>query len=241
MSQTALLKQEEALVLASGGQDSTTCLYWAVQNFARVHAISFTYGQKHETEVAYAQRICDRLSIDLKVVDLSFMTTLTESALFQGQGNLNAPHALSAEVPASFVPYRNLLFFTVAAQWAATLRLRHLVTGVCQTDYSGYADCRDIFVKSAQETLNLATDFSALGVIIHTPLMWLTKAQEFALAEELGCLEVILTDTITCYQGVLTQHDFGRGCGECPSCRLRKKGWEDFLNQRGNSVTKNAY
>ncbi|NNM53712.1 MAG: 7-cyano-7-deazaguanine synthase QueC [Spirochaetales bacterium] len=235
------MNQEEALVLASGGQDSTTCLYWAAQNFARVHAISFTYGQKHATEVASAQRICGRLNVDLKVVDLSFMTTLTESALFQGQGDLNDPHALSAEVPASFVPYRNLLFFTAAAQWAATLRLRHLVTGVCQTDYSGYADCREVFVKSAQTTLNLATDFSELGVIIHTPLMWLTKAQEFALAEELGCLEVILTDTITCYQGVLTQNDFGRGCGECPACRLRKKGWDEFLSQRGNTARNSPF
>ncbi len=225
-------RQEEALVLASGGQDSTTCLYWAVRQFARVHAIAFVYGQKHEAEVAAGQKICDRLGVDLKVVDLSFMNQVAESALFKGPASVNAPHALARDVPASFVPYRNLLFLTVAAQWASTLRLRHLVTGVCQADSSGYADCRDVFVKAAQATLNLATDFPDLGVIVHTPLMWLTKAKEFALAEELGCLDVILEDTMTCYHGSTQRQAYGLGCGECPACQLRRKGWEEYQRSK---------
>ena len=226
---------EDAVVLASGGQDSTTCLVWALQNFRRVHAIGFFYNQKHANELDVAKRICDRLGVAFKVVDISFMQDLVVSNMFKDTANVTEKHSLNDAVPSSFVPYRNLLFLTLGSAWASTLNARHVVTGVCETDYSGYADCRDVFVKSAQATLNLATDFKDQNVVIHTPLMWLTKAEEFRMAEELGCLELILQDTLTCYNGDETMNAFGKGCGACPSCLLRKKGWEDYLTAYGKT------
>ncbi|MBN1409749.1 MAG: 7-cyano-7-deazaguanine synthase QueC [Spirochaetales bacterium] len=220
--------EEAALVLASGGQDSTTCLFWALKNFKKVYGISFFYGQKHSAEIEAAESICKELKVDFKKIDISFIRDIVISNLFKDSGDVKETHALSKEVPASFVPYRNLLFLTVASGWAGTLRVRHLVTGVCETDYSGYADCRDVFIKSAQAALNLATDFEDNSVVIHTPLMWLTKAEEFRLAEELGCLDFIIEETVTCYEGSMKKNDFGRGCGECPSCLLRKKGYEEY-------------
>ena len=221
-------ENEDALVLASGGQDSTTCLFWAKAHFRKVSAIGFAYGQKHAVEVATARRICDRLGVAFKVVDIGFMKDLVVSNLFEGAGDVNAAHQLKDSVPSSFVPYRNLIFLTLASAWASTLGVRHIVTGVCETDYSGYADCRDVFIKSAQVTLNLATDFKEGNVVIHTPLMWLTKAEEFRMAQELGCLDFILEETMTCYNGDETRNDFGKGCGNCPACALRKAGYEAF-------------
>jgi 7-cyano-7-deazaguanine synthase len=219
---------EDALVLSSGGQDSTTCLFWALANFRKVHSLSFDYGQKHAVELEAAERISKKLDVPFRKVDISFIKDIVISNLFSGTGDVNEPHALSANVPSSYVPYRNLLFLTVASGWAGTLKIRNLVTGVCQTDSSGYADCRDVFIKSAQATLNLATDFTDGGIRIHTPLMWLSKAEEFRMAEKLGCLDFILEETVTCYNGVMDRHDFGRGCGQCPSCRLRKKGFDEY-------------
>jgi 7-cyano-7-deazaguanine synthase len=227
MAQTS--DEENALVLMSGGQDSTTCLFWALKKFRQVSAITFFYGQKHEKEIRVAQNICSQLNIENKLTDISFIKDIVISNLFEGSGDFHQPHPSNPDVPSSFVPYRNLLFLTIAAGWAGTIGAKHLVTGVCETDYSGYADCRDVFIKSAQATLNLATDFEDNKIVIHTPLMWLTKAREFALAEELGCLEFILRETLTCYDGDETMNDFGKGCGKCPSCGLRKKGFQDFL------------
>ena len=219
---------EEALVLTSGGQDSTTCLFWALNNFKKVHSISFFYNQKHSIEIDIAAGICKKLNISQKIVDLSFLKDITISNLFKGESDFSESHKLNEDVPSSFVPYRNLLFLTVASAWASTIGVNNIVTGVCQTDYSGYADCRDVFVKSAQVTLNLATDFKDKNVVIHTPLMWLTKAEEFKMAKDLGCLDFILKETITCYNGVEKENNFGKGCGECPACQLRKKGYEEF-------------
>ena len=162
------------------------------------------------------------------------MKDLVVSNLFKGGGDVADKHSLDENVPSSFVPYRNLIFLTLSAAWASTIGVKHIVTGVCQTDYSGYADCRDVFVKSAQVTLNLATDFKDKNVVIHTPLMWLTKAEEFRMAEEMECLEFILKETVTCYNGVDKMNDFGKGCGECPSCRLRKDGYKEFLEKYRN-------
>lgn len=219
---------QAALVLVSGGQDSTTCLVWALKNFRTVQAISFFYNQKHAIELEAASRICQKFQVDLKTLDISFMSELVISNLFEGNASVNEQHQQAAAVPSSFVPYRNLLFLTLAAAWAGTIGVRHIVTGVCETDYSGYADCRDVFIKSAQATLNLATDFGDKNVVIHTPLMWLSKAQEFQMAEELGCLDLILEETLTCYNGIESRNDYGKGCGNCPSCLLRKKGWEEY-------------
>lgn len=222
------LKKDSALVLMSGGQDSTTCLFWALKTFGQVSAITFYYGQKHEKEIQVARHICTTLKVENKLADMSFIKDIVISNLFEGAGDVYQPHPLNSGVPSSFVPYRNLLFLTIAAGWAGTIRAKHLVTGVCETDYSGYADCRDVFIKSAQTTLNLATDFKDSHIVIHTPLMWLTKAEEFRLAEELGCLDFILSETLTCYNGVETMNDFGKGCGQCPSCGLRKKGFDEY-------------
>ena len=135
---------------------------------------------------------------------------------------------MNKDVPSSFVPYRNVIFLTLASAWASTIAVKHIVIGVCETDYSGYADCRDIFIKSMQVSLNLATDFKDSNVLIHTPLMHLTKKEEFILAEKLGCLETIINETVTCYNASEKINDFGKGCGKCPACLLRKKGYKEF-------------
>jgi 7-cyano-7-deazaguanine synthase len=222
-------QKEGGLVLTSGGQDSTTCLYWARENFARIHAMCFVYGQKHSAEVDAAISICEDIGVQLKILDISFMAQLVRSNLFKGKPDVAQPHAINENVPSSFVPYRNMLFLTLASAWASTLGVKHLVTGICETDYAGYADCRDVFVKSLQASLNLATDFGDKNIVIHTPLMWLTKAETFKLAEELNCLEIILKKTLTCYNGVKQKNDYGMGCGQCPACLLRKSGYNDYL------------
>jgi 7-cyano-7-deazaguanine synthase len=227
-------EDDNALVLTSGGQDSTTCLFWALKNFKNVYSISFDYNQKHSVELDIASGICGKLGVEHKTVDIAFLQDLVISNLFKGKGDVEDKHELDQGVPSSFVPYRNLIFLTLAAAWASTIGVRHLVTGVCQTDYSGYADCRDVFVKSAQVTLNLATDFKDRNVIIHTPLMWLTKAEEFKMAEELGCLDFILKETMTCYNGDQTMNEYGKGCGNCPSCRLRMDGYAQYLENLKN-------
>lgn len=234
-------KNENVLVLFSGGQDSTTSLFWALDQFQRVYALCFFYGQKHAHEVACAKKICKKLDIEIKVVDISFIKDLVVSHLFKHTGAIKPDsHPLHSGVPSSFVPYRNLLFLVLAGAWASTLRIRHIVSGVCETDSSGYADCRDVFIKSAQATLHLATDFKDLNVVLHTPLMWLTKAETFHLARELGCLDFILKYTCTCYYGKKEMNAFGMGCGECPACVLRKKGFAEYLEKYGKAGKTNG-
>ncbi len=220
-----------ALVLMSGGQDSATCLFWALKKFSRVDAITFHYGQRHEIETSAARFICEKHGVSLREVDISFIKSVVVSNLFHGSGDLHTSHPGNEALPSSYVPYRNLLFLTVAAGWADTIGADNLVTGVCQTDYSGYPDCREAFINSAQQTLNLASGRENLK--IHTPLMFITKAQEFFMAGELGCLDIIINDTITCYNGTETMNEYGRGCGECPSCMLRKKGYDEFMERKG--------
>jgi 7-cyano-7-deazaguanine synthase len=219
---------DKALVLTSGGQDSTTCLFWALKNFEQVSAISFYYGQKHAKELAAAAHICKKLDVDLKTVDISFLKELARSHLFKGTPDVTDTHPQNPAMPASFVPYRNLLFLTLAGAWAGTIGVRHIVIGVCETDYSGYPDCRDVFIKSAQKTLNLAVDAKEQNIVIHTPLMRLSKAEEFSLAEQLGCLDFILKETLTCYNGSEIMHEWGKGCAQCPACRLRAKGYSEY-------------
>ena len=223
--------KENALVLTSGGQDSTTCLFWAINNFKKIYAVSFNYGQKHSKEIEVAESICEKFNIDHKVVDISFLKELVISNLFEGADDVNKKHELNDDVPSSFVPYRNMIFITLASAWASTLGVKHIVTGVCETDYSGYADCRDVFIKSLQGTLNLATDFKDRNIVVHTPLMWLTKAEEFKFAEELGCLDFIINETLTCYNADETMNNYGKGCDNCPACKLRRKGYEEYLRK----------
>jgi len=225
-------KEEDAVVLMSGGQDSTTSLFWALENFHKVYTVSILYHQKHSKEVEIARRICEKLNIENKVIDLPFLKDLVLSNLFKDTADVNQSHVLNKDIPSSYVPYRNLIFLTMASAWATTIGAKHIVIGVSETDYSGYADCRDVFIKSAQATLNLATDFhNRSNITIHTPLMWLNKADEFKLAEDLECLDVILNETLTCYNGVETMNAFGMGCNECPACAIRKHGYEEFLNK----------
>ena len=234
MGKNESLKKERALVLASGGQDSTTCLFWAGKEFARVDAVSFFYNQKHAPELDAAAQICGELSIPHKIIDISFLKDIVISNLFAGGGDVKEAHAFGGNVPGSFVPYRNLIFLTLASAWASSIGVRHLVTGVCETDYSGYPDCREVFIKSAQATLNLALDIEDKNVVIHTPLMRRDKAEIFALARDLGCLDIVIQKTVTCYEGDTTVHPFGRGCGICPACVLRKKGYEEFVRRHGS-------
>lgn len=220
-----------ATVLLSGGQDSFVCLLWARERFARLEAVSVSYGQRHALETFYATRLAHRYGVPHRVLDMGgLLRDLAPSALLE-EGDLAGAHAVAGDLPASFVPNRNGLFLTLAATHAFTLgepRLE-LVIGACETDYSGYPDCRDVYLKAKAVELSLG-----LGrpVTIHTPLMWKTKAETFAMAEAAGELDALITDTLTCYAGDETQHDWGRGCGACPACSLREKGWGAYRLSR---------
>jgi 7-cyano-7-deazaguanine synthase len=208
----------------SGAQDSTTCLYWAKARYDLVEAITFAYGQKHSIEIEQSIKICELLNIKQTIVDISFLNTLVESAL-TSNGDVNKLNEKG--LPSSFVPNRNQLFITLAHSYAQKIGAQTLVTGVCQTDYSGYPDCRLEFIQSIQHSTNLGSDST---IEIHTPLMDLTKAETFEMAKILDCLDEVIEHSHTCYNGDRThRHDYGYGCGECPACQLRKKGFEEFL------------
>jgi len=229
------ISQKKALVLFSGGQDSAVCLAWALSAYDHVETIGFDYGQRHEVELtcrktflakvpevfpAWAERLRDDHCLDLGVLaDISETSLTGDVAFAMGEDGL----------PTSFVPGRNLLFLTLAAALAYRRGVREIVTGVCETDYSGYPDCRDDTMKAQQLALNLGmdTDFA-----IHTPLMWLTKGETWGLARELGgeeLIALILEESHTCYLGDRThRHDWGYGCGTCPACELRAQGWQDY-------------
>ena len=226
---------EGALVLFSGGQDSATCLAWALDRFDRVETVGFDYGQRHRIElecrtsfrdalIAQRPEWSGRLGVD-HMLDLSVLGQVSETALTR-----DAEIALRADgLPNTFVPGRNLLFFTLAAALAYRRELKHMVAGMCETDYSGYPDCRDDTLKALQVTLNLGMGNRS---VIHTPLMWLDKAATWRLAETLGgdfLVELIRTDTHTCYVGDRSHlHDWGYGCGTCPACDLRMHGYAAF-------------
>lgn len=226
-----------ALVLFSGGQDSATCLAWALDRFETVETIGFDYGQSHRIELEcrddFRARVIElnpvwaaRLGPDHKL-DLSVLGQVSETALTR-----DAEISLRADgLPNTFVPGRNLLFFTLAAALASRRELRHLVGGMCETDYSGYPDCRDDTLKSLQVTLSLGMGSRS---VVHTPLMWLDKAQTWGLAKTLGgekLVDLIRTGTHTCYLGEHDRlRDWGYGCGICPACELRMKGWQEHRN-----------
>lgn len=212
-----------ALVVFSGGQDSTTCLFWAKREFQKVYALSFLYGQKHAQEVEIARSIAQKADVELDVMDVSFIGTLGHNSLTD-QTIIMDSEKPEEGVPNTFVPGRNLFFLSIAAVYARERGINHLVTGVSQTDFSGYPDCRDTFVKSLNVTLNLAMDTQ---FVIHTPLMWIDKAQTWALADKLGVFELIRNETMTCYNGIP-----GDGCGHCPACKLRREGLEKYLTSK---------
>ena len=212
---------EEAVVVFSGGQDSTTCLFWALARFRKVMAVTFDYGQRHKAEIECARRIAGEMGVEHQVLDMGLLNQLAPNSLTRPDIVVDERIPDGKTTPNSYVEGRNLLFLTFAAIVAKTRGARHIVTGVCETDFSGYPDCRDVFVKSLNVTLNLAMDYS---FIIDTPLMWLDKEQTWALADSLGRLDYVRHNTLTCYNGVQ-----GDGCGHCPACTLRRRGLERYL------------
>ena len=221
------MDNEKALVVFSGGQDSTTCLFWAKKQFREVHALSFIYGQKHVKEVELARAIAAKAGVHFDVMDVSFIGKLGHNSLTDTTMTVDAEKPADG-VPNTFVPGRNLFFLSIAAVYARERGIRHLVTGVSQTDFSGYPDCRDNFIRSLNVTLNLAMEEQ---FVIHTPLMWIDKAATWALADELGVLDLVRNETLTCYNGIP-----GDGCGHCPACKLRREGLEKYLQTRNTHV-----
>lgn len=215
----------QALVVFSGGQDSTTCLFQAMQQYGaeNVQAITFAYGQRHGIELERAASIAQELGIRQTVLDLSLITAITHNALTDAQAAIETD---AQGMPNTFVDGRNALFLLYAAIYAKSQNIRDIFIGVCETDFSGYPDCRQIFVQSMNVTLNLAM---AYDFRLHTPLMYLTKKETWALADELGVLDYIRTRTHTCYLGV------DGGCHECPSCVLRERGLAEYLAEKSSA------
>jgi len=230
---------KRALVLFSGGQDSTTCLAWALERYEHVETIGFDYGQRHEVELQcrikilleirngfpnWAKRLGDDHVLDLKLLAQISDTAMTAQKTIEFEKN---------GLPNTFVPGRNLLFLTFASTIAYRRDLTVLVGGMCETDYSGYPDCRDNTLKATQVALSLGMD---APVIIETPLMWLNKAQTWRLAEDLGnrdLVSLIQEESHTCYLGTRQhKHEWGYGCGTCPACELRKTGYEQYIQER---------
>ncbi|MDG6894827.1 7-cyano-7-deazaguanine synthase QueC [Volucribacter amazonae] len=212
----------KGIVIFSGGQDSTTCLLQAIQHYGveNVETISFQYGQRHHIELEKAKWITQDLKVKQTILDLSVMQSITHNALMDSQQTIAQA---KGELPNTFVDGRNALFLLYTAIYAKGQGIKDIITGVCETDFSGYPDCRDVFIKSMNITLNLAMDYQ-FNII--TPLMYLTKAQTWQLADELGYLDYIRQHTHTCYQGIQG------GCGQCPSCQLREKGLQQYLQQK---------
>ena len=223
------MKQSKALIVFSGGQDSTTCLFWAIENFAEVVAVTFDYGQRHRLEIDCAKEIAKELGIEHHVLDMSLLNQLAANALTREE--IKIEEGDKSELPSTFVPGRNLLFLSFAGVLASQVGAKHIVTGVCETDFSGYPDCRDVFIKSMNVTLNLSMDSS---FVIHTPLMWINKAQTWELADSLGVFKYVRERTLTCYNGIIAD-----GCGECPACKLRENGLEEYLNTKRELEEKN--
>jgi 7-cyano-7-deazaguanine synthase len=230
---------ETALVLFSGGQDSTTCLAWALSRYARVETVGFDYGQRHRIELACRPKILTRLRQEFPnwagrlgedhVLDVSVLGQISDTALTSDV----EIKQLASGLPSTFVPGRNLLFLTLSAALAYRRQAEAIVGGMCETDYSGYPDCRQNTMTAMQLALRLGMESK---LAIETPLMWINKAQTWVMAEQLGgtpLVELIRTETHTCYRGERAhKHDWGFGCGECPACDLRASGFRDYAGSR---------
>ncbi len=236
-------QNESALVLFSGGQDSTVCHAWALERFAHVETIGFDYGQRHRVELECRPLILASLRdqfprwskrlFDDHVLDLASLGSISETALTHDK----AIEFAASGLPTTFVPGRNLVFFTFAAALAYRRGHKHLVGGMCETDYSGYPDCRDDTLKALQVTLNLGLE---QRFVIHTPLMWIDKAGTWSMANELGgasLIEIVREQSHSCYMGDRsTLHPWGYGCGSCPACELRRNGYEGFVDFAGSET-----
>ena len=236
-------QRDGALVLFSGGQDSTVCLGWALDRYARVETVGFDYGQRHGVELKCRTRVREeiaarfpdwaaRLGPDHRL-DISSFGAIGETALTSDA----EIEMTAAGLPSTFVPGRNLMFFTYAAALGDRRGLHVLVGGMCETDYSGYPDCRDGALRALEQALRLGTE---IPFILETPLMWRTKAETWALAEALGgpeFVDLIVEETHTCYRGMRGQrHDWGYGCGQCPACDLRAKGYAAWHAARAHAA-----
>jgi 7-cyano-7-deazaguanine synthase len=244
----AVMTDDGALVLFSGGQDSATCLAWSLQRFARVETIGFDYGQRHRVELDCRRSFRSALDAHFPewtshlgedhTLPLDALKALSDTALTR-----DVEIATRADgLPNTFVPGRNIVFLSFAAALAYRRGLRHLVAGMCETDYSGYPDCRDDTLKALQVALNLGME---RRFILHTPLMWLDQAATWRLAEELGgqdLVRMIVEETHTCYQGDRTrQHSWGFGCDACPGCELRRNGWNAYSAELALKVRRTRY
>lgn len=233
------MNSETALVLFSGGQDSTVCLAWALERFSRVETVGFDYGQRHAIELSVRARLREKMSAlnsgwaarlgNDHMIKLDALAAISDTALTRQ----TAIEIADSGLPTTFVPGRNLMFFCFAGALAYRRGARHLVAGMCETDYSGYPDCRDDTVKAMQVALTLGLD---KRVVIHTPLMWIDKAQTFILAVEIGgdaFLDLLIEDSHSCYLGDRAKrHDWGYGCGTCPACQLRAQGFAKFKTSK---------
>jgi 7-cyano-7-deazaguanine synthase len=230
---------DTALVLFSGGQDSTVCLAWALERYARVETVGFDYGQRHAVELEVRAGLRDALSAmrpqwaarlgEDHIVKLDALAAISDTALTRE----TAIEIAADGLPTTFVPGRNLIFFCFAGALAYRRGARHIVAGMCETDYSGYPDCRDDTVKAMQVALSLGLD---KRLVLHTPLMWIDKADTFVMAEQIGgkaLLDLVVEDTHSCYLGDRDhRHEWGYGCGECPACTLRAEGYMKFIGRR---------
>ena len=217
----------KAVILLSGGQDSTTCLYWAKKYFTEIYAIGFDYGQMHVKELEQATKIAKDANIEYKIFDIKGLlapSSLTDNSDHNEQSKINK------DLPASFTTGRNLLFLTIAASYGATKGINDIVTGVCQTDFSGYPDCRRNTIDAQQLTLTLGIGIG--DIRIHTPLMYLNKAETWKIAKDLNCLDVIINDTLTDYNGSMIKNEWGYGENNNPATNLRVKGFYE-AKQKG--------
>ncbi len=214
----------KAILVFSGGQDSTTCLIKAKKTFDEIHCITFDYGQRHKQEIEIAQNIAKHFNVNShKIMDVSLLNELAISALTRD--NIPVKHELDCNgLPNTFVPGRNILFLTLAGIYAYQLNAASIITGVCETDFSGYPDCRNEFIKEMNRAINSGM---ASNIRIETPLMRLNKAETWALADKHGQLDFVMNHTLTCYNGII-----GSGCGDCPACHLREKGLTHYLSNK---------
>ena len=213
------MDKDKALVVFSGGQDSTTCLFHATAHYNETELVTFQYGQRHSLEIDVAKNIAEDQGLKHHVLDMSLLSQLSPNALTRHDMEIE-----EGTVPNTFVPARNMLFLSFASALAYQIGAKTIITGVCETDFSGYPDCRDIFVKSMNVTANLAMD---CDFVIETPLMWLDKKETWALADQYGSFDYIRENTLTCYEGIM-----GDGCGECPACQLRNDGLHAYMEEK---------
>lgn len=218
--------KSKALVLLSGGQDSTTCLFWAKSKFDEVEAIGFSYGQRHEHEVELASLIANNASVPLYIANITTLSDVSVNSLTNSEMVVEDSEKENTP-PNTLVEGRNMLFITYAGIYAKSKGIPNIVLGVSQTDFSNYPDCRLDFIVAAEKALSLATDYRFK---IHTPLMDKTKAETWKLADDLGVMELIKNNTLTCYNGIKAD-----GCGVCPACKLRKKGWDEYMKEKNTA------